>query len=132
MSRRKIYRPSDRIEFGFYRSELLHDIYYYNPSYLCWLIGNVEDFCINMDEFEAINPIQPMARLDGFEFPKESWDRMDKKEQFHWKIVVFADKPTLIKVREYLSKGYNIPFQIYKFTDGDRLMNMEKCKRLMR
>lgn len=50
----KIYKPTDKFVIGKNFGYTLAEVYKYQPSYIEWAILNLDDFKINLSEFEAL------------------------------------------------------------------------------
>jgi hypothetical protein len=57
----KIYKPNDKLTFGKNKGYKLHDIYKYQPSYIEWLILNVDDFAIDIESFKSLANPTPIS-----------------------------------------------------------------------
>lgn len=56
----RIYNPSEKMPNGKNKGVDLKEIYKYQPSYIEWAIIHIDDFCINIDEFETLGPVTSM------------------------------------------------------------------------
>lgn len=49
-----IYKPTDVLGFGKNKGLHLSKVYQYQPSYIEWAILKIDEFCIDLDEFERL------------------------------------------------------------------------------
>lgn len=62
MNRAKVYNPETIMDFGINKGENLKEIYLYFPEYLKWLILNVDNFCLKIEEFKCLSLPMPFKK----------------------------------------------------------------------
>lgn len=117
----KQYRPSDIITFGIYNGEDLRFIYTFDPSYIEYIIKNLDHFTINLDNFKDLHTCQiDKNKLAGSYFNSLSIDN------------------ELMPLRTYLKDYtnlldlhyYNTPEKVNKFTFSEDTISILENKKL--
>lgn len=67
-----VFSPSSNMPYGKNKGFSLSTIYKYQPSYIEWAIINIDDFCIDIDEFEALgNPTTISYKAGQFDLSRK-------------------------------------------------------------
>lgn len=124
----KIYEPFDKLNFGKNKGHLLKDIYRYQPSYIEWLILNVNDFAINIEAFTELPKPTPISYgfVEGTSAYKKTMN--DKKGSLLEKLAK-TDQNQLVSmdnIYNLMDSGWELKEIDYKFPDDVVLKNSQK------
>lgn len=86
-----IFEPDDTLNFGMNKGYSLKELYLYRPSYLEWLILNIEGFAINIQEFYALGKPTPLDKYFT-EYSQEESRKVISKLEVEVKNMDSADK----------------------------------------
>lgn len=128
-----VLKPHDVLTFGKNKGVRLSEIYKYQPSYIEWAIKNVDDFKIDIAEFEKLpkpTPIgynsnamlsRPLINIETAS-TDELMDLLAKTDGFNW-----LKSVNVSKVKELIEKdGFVAEEIIYSFPEEIRFINDHK------
>jgi hypothetical protein len=127
----KLYNPFDVLNFGKNKGHLLKDVYKYQPSYIEWLILNVEDFAINLEAFVALP--KPTPLMYGFvPGTKEYRIIMEEKNISLFNHYTKIDHNQLISINDifqFIASGHKLKEIDYEFPEDVVILNKQKLEK---
>jgi hypothetical protein len=127
----KLYNPFDVLNFGKNKGHLLKDVYKYQPSYIEWLILNVEDFAINLEAFVALP--KPTPLMYGFVLgTKEYRIIMEDKNISLFNQYTKIDHNQLISINDifqFIASGHKLKEIDYEFPEDVVILNKQKLEK---
>ncbi len=123
--------PSDKLNFGKNKGHLLKDIYKYQPSYIEWLILNVEDFAINIEAFITLPKPTPIGY--GFVRGTAGYKKIMNDNSSLFEKFSKTDQNQLVSIDdiyELIESGFELNEINYEFPKDVVISNNQKIENI--
>jgi len=124
----KIYFPTDIMPFGKNKNLSFSEIYQYQPNYIEWLIFNIPEFRINVEEFEKLPDSTPF--YGGYVEGSENANKYSKNIDDWLKYVDRNNKHVNVSdIKKLIDEGFKAEAVNFKFSEEALERNGSKTKK---